>query len=520
MKKISNLLMILFFAFAFPTFALAEEVNVDSESTLNTCVATTGNTCKITSNIELNHVIEINGNVIIDLNGNTIIASNTLTASSGVIIVHNGASLTVNDSVGTGVISSGTTGTVYGGIQLTKRDDDSTNTAVLVVNAGTIEGYYYGIVGNGTRPNTSITINNGNIKGLAADSIGIFNPQNGNIIINNGTVTGGTGIEMRAGSLTVNDGFIIATSTTFSIAPNGNGSTTVGAGIAVSQHTTAQLLSVTVNDGTVKGIVALNQQNIQNNSTEDVNKITLNVAGGTFEAINGGTTAINSENKIKFVTGGSVNTTLDANYIKDNYSTVPVNGFDTVVTNHDVTIAPVTNGSVSVDVNNALINTDINVTVTPDTDYEIDTLVLKNNVTNTETAIVNNTFKMLNNDVTVKATFKKIERDIVVVTTTNGTVITDKTEATTGETVKVTTTPSTGYELDELTVTNDTTDELVTITNGEFVMPSSEVTVKATFKEIENPKTGDGIMNSIILTSLSIISIAICGIYLNKKSFN
>ena len=46
---------------------------------------------------------------------------------------------------------------------------------------------------------------------------------------------------------------------------------------------------------------------------------------------------------------------------------------------------------------------------------------------------------------------------------------------------------------------------------------SSFVIANNSVKNVENPKTGDGIMNSILLGSISIIGILSCGLFLNKK---
>ncbi len=52
-------------------------------------------------------------------------------------------------------------------------------------------------------------------------------------------ITGDTGIEIRAGELNITgDAEITGTARPTSVEPNGNGGTTLGAGIAVAQHTT------------------------------------------------------------------------------------------------------------------------------------------------------------------------------------------------------------------------------------------------------------------------------------------
>ena len=64
----------------------------------------------------------------------------------------------------------------------------------------------------------------------------------------------------------------------------------------------------------------------------------------------------------------------------------------------------------------------------------------------------------------------------------NGTVTADKTSAVAGDTVKLTATPADGYTLDSFSVTDANTNA-ITVTNGAFTMPASNVTVSATFKQ-------------------------------------
>lgn len=110
-----------------------------------------------------------------------------------------------------------------------------------------------------------------------------------------------TGIEIRAGSLTVNGGIITGGAMETEVTPNGNGSTTIGAGIAVAQHTTNKGVAVTINGGVITGYTAFIQKNPQNANGD----VELSVTGGEFATIGGGAVAIFSENCKKFIVGGS-----------------------------------------------------------------------------------------------------------------------------------------------------------------------------------------------------------------------
>ena len=244
--------------------------------------------------VDVTAQIEISANTILDLNGHTIEYVGDAALPSGVILVHNGASLTINDSSNpdAGSIVSGDK--AYAAVALTKLGDDASNPATLVVNGGALMGHYYGITGNGSRNNTVITINGGTITGTVGTAI--YNPQVGSLTVNNGTLTGlDAAIEMRAGTLVINDGTFTATATEFSCNSNGSGSTTTGAAIAIAQHSTQQNISVTINGGTFNGVKAISEANPQNNPAPAV---TMAVTAGTFT---GEVTTVDVNN---FISGG------------------------------------------------------------------------------------------------------------------------------------------------------------------------------------------------------------------------
>ena len=175
----------------------------------------------------------------------------------------------------------------------------------LTVNEGTrIETGSAAIMGNGTKHNTVININGGELTGT--DGYAIYHPQSGELNITGGRLTGGeTGIEIRAGKLNLSgDAVITAKGIPTTTTPNGSGTTTVGAGIAVTQHTTKLPLKVNISGGTISGYTALYQSNPEKNDDDALKKVELNVTGGTFVATNSGTLAVYSENKTSFISGG------------------------------------------------------------------------------------------------------------------------------------------------------------------------------------------------------------------------
>ena len=263
--------------------------------------------------IDVTAQIEIAAGVsaTLDLAGHKIEYTGSTTLTSGVILVHNGASLTINDSGNpdAGSIVSGDK--AYAAVALTKLGDDASNPATLVVNGGALTGYYYGITGNGSRNNTVITINGGTITGTVG--IAIYHPQVGTLTVNNGSLTGeDAAIEMRAGTLVINDGTFTATATEFSCNPNGSGSTTSGAAIAIAQHTTKKDIEVTINGGTFNGVKAINESNPQAN--DPAPQVDLGVTDGTFHG------AIATVDVNNFISGGTFDNEVTADQCAEGYA--------------------------------------------------------------------------------------------------------------------------------------------------------------------------------------------------------
>lgn len=305
-------------------FAISNEVKA---STIVDCITgTENNTCVLSEDVVVTETLKVQSEIVLDLNGHTIKSDDNVTITGGIVGVSRGGKLTIKDSVGSGKITSGSNTNVYGAIQVTVPGDSNVGAlATLVVESGTFEGYYYAIVGNGSRHNTSITINGGTFSTVSPGGTAIYHPEEGTLTINGGTITGGTGIEMRSGVLTVNGGTIIGTDVPTSVTPNGNGTTTSGAGIAIAQHTTKKDISVKIKGGTIKGYSAIYESNPQHNP-EVQNQVNVSITGGSFEAINDGTAVIYSEDLQNFIVRGTFNKEVDSSYISDKVESKLVNG--------------------------------------------------------------------------------------------------------------------------------------------------------------------------------------------------
>jgi hypothetical protein len=118
--------------------------------------------------------------------------------------------------------------------------------------------------------------------------------------------------------------------------------------------------------------------------------------------------------------------------------------------------------------------------------------VTKTGESSTVVTVTNGAFTMPAYPVTVTGTFTPIDYTVTVSESTNGTVSASKTaDAHVGDEITLTINSDAGYQLDTLTV-KDASGTDVTVTNNKFTMPASNVTVSATFKEINYTVTVDG----------------------------
>lgn len=179
-------------------------------------------------------------------------------------------------------------------------------TAKVTINNTSISGDWYALSGNGTNTGgkTEITINSGNLSGK---SYGIYHPQVGVMTINGGTIYGGeTGIEVRSGEVNIYGGNITGGGNTLEYAPNGNGTTTSGAALAISQHNTDNKIDVNISGGTFTGYYALFEKDMQD---DDSGNIKMSVTGGEFNG------KIYSENCKDFITGGTFSDPTALHYL-------------------------------------------------------------------------------------------------------------------------------------------------------------------------------------------------------------
>ena len=195
-----------------------------------------GETITLIKDVVLDKPIETNKTFTLTLNADITPVSGWQTngnTTDALVIINRGGNITIN---GTGKISSYGIANAYAAVKLTNKGESETGAAAKLTVDGDVilEGYYYGICGNGTRHDTEITINGGTIKGIATDdNIGIFHPQGGLLTINGGTIEGSTGIALKGGKLVVNGGAITGNGKKAEFLHNGSGWNNTGDALAV-----------------------------------------------------------------------------------------------------------------------------------------------------------------------------------------------------------------------------------------------------------------------------------------------
>lgn len=217
----------------------------------------------IGKNITINSTVILEKNVTIDLNGFELIGNDVralwikkgavsltgsgkvtasganLDASSSVIRVGDGAANNATASLTIGANVTVSSDKCYGVTVFGKNTNDTNGFGQYLVVNGTVSvsGTAAAISGNGSSglAATSITINDGAVVSSAYDN-GIYQPQSGALLVKSGaTVSGLTGLYIKSGNVTVEDGAIIAATKTAVASYEywGNGGHPTGDGIVI-----------------------------------------------------------------------------------------------------------------------------------------------------------------------------------------------------------------------------------------------------------------------------------------------
>ena len=268
--------------------------------------------------------------VTVVLNGKTL----TSTAAYGVMFcAKNGNKITIDGTVeGSKLV---------GTLMITAKTDGH-----IEVNGGTYESNQYcPIYVNGAvnSENSTVTVKNAIIKATNISSdqdmgCGVYLAGYSTSVFENCTITAPiTGIEIRAGKLTLNNCDVTGGNGEVTADANGNGTTVTNAALAISQHTTKKPIEVTINGGTFNGTAAVYQTDVQGTGSADVK---IAVKSGTFN----GTISGETDGTIA-ISGGKFKVKVDDKYFDGNHacSTDTTDGYYTVA-GHPITKVGLTLG--------------------------------------------------------------------------------------------------------------------------------------------------------------------------------
>ena len=482
-----------------------------------------GETVKLLKDVELSSLLEIRKNLTLDLGGkklsrngsvldiysNVTIQSGTIETtfagegSTAAVWVNGTAKLTIESNV-----TMSTTANAYA------LAFDQSCTAAEVTFKGTVTGGN-GIAVNGLiagSTSNKLTMDGANIT-VSGHGIYQAGCADTAFSIENSVVSGATGIEVRAGKLTV-DNSTISGSGEFKSEANSGGPTTDGAGIAIVQHTTNLPINVTISGGSISGPKAIYQATKQSqNNEESIATIRLSVTGGEF------TGEISSENLKKFISGGSFSTDLkNTGYLADSVS-AEVKSADgstySYYTSMNDALAAAKPGDTVTDLRAATeqkvtltlkyndgATADITYNVASGTTITLPTPAYRSGYTfngwydGSKFYAAGASYKV-SATVTLNASWSYIssgsssyDPTYSVSTpskTEHGSVTVSPKNASKGDRVTVTVKPDSGYVLETLTVTDKNGNELTLKDKGNgkytFTMPAGKVEVKATFME-------------------------------------
>ena len=160
---------------------------------------------------------------------------------------------------------------------------------------------------------------------------------------------------------------------------------------------------------------------------------------------------------------------------------------------YTITVNASAGGTATADKTTAVAGEAVTLTATPDSGYHFTGWTSSDGVTFANASSESTTFTMPAGDVTVTAGFTRISSGSTTYAITapdaeNGTVRVSPSRASRGTTVTITVTPDEGYELESLTVLDSRDNEITLTDKGDgkytFTMPSGKVTVEASFAEI------------------------------------
>ena len=263
-----------------------------------------GNTITLLRDCESGRINLEDKSVTVNLNGKVL----TSTAAYGVMFcAKNGNTITVKGT---------TAGSKLVGTLMVTAETDG----CIEINGGTYESAQYCpiyINGAVSSDNSKLTVNNATITALPGDSdqdngVAVYLAGYSTSTFTNTTITAPvTGLEIRAGKLTLTDCTVTGGLGEVVTDANGNGTTVTNAAVAISQHTTKKNIDVTITGGTYTAKAAVYQTNVQGTGSENVK---VSIKSGTFKG------AVSAEtNNTVAISGGTFSSAVKEEYCATGY---------------------------------------------------------------------------------------------------------------------------------------------------------------------------------------------------------
>ncbi len=323
-------------------------------------------------------------------------------------------------------------------------------------------------------------------KVSSVNGSGILQMAEGNVVIK-GEVTGGSSaVAVTKGKLTVEEGAkITATGDGSEYQPSADG-VIYDNGSAIFLDPAAEV-EVDIQGGDINSKKGYAISAPGDNNSD---RLTIKVTDGNFD---GGSGAIDVNDKEDFVEGGNFADNVDAKYIATNLVQGSNGEIGKETELFKITVEKTENGTIEV-AENAFKGEKVVINVKPSEGYKLDTLTVQYETSDTTVKVnENNSFNMPGANVKVIATFVKIEEEVkeytITTEATNGSITVDKEKAQAGDLIKLELTANEGYELATISITyvdnDNVTHEITLNEDGTFTMPEYNVSIKAEFKEKE-----------------------------------
>ena len=266
--------------------------------------AKNGNTITLLRDCQSGRINLEDKSVTVNLNGKVL----TSTAAYGVMFcAKNGHKITVKGT---------TAGSKLVGTLMVTAETDGH----IVINGGIYESAQYCpiyINGAVSSDSSTLTVKDATITALPGDSnqdngVAVYLAGYSTSTFTNTTITAPvTGLEIRAGKLTLTNCTATGGSGEVVTNANGNGTTVTNAAVAISQHTTKKDIDVTITGGTYTATAAVYQTNVQGTGSENV---TVSIKSGTFKG------AVSAEtNNTVAISGGTFSSAVKEEYCADGY---------------------------------------------------------------------------------------------------------------------------------------------------------------------------------------------------------